>query len=68
MLSARATQRILRVARTIADLADADGIEMNHLNEAISYRQLDRASPAGTPMPVPKRVLKKGALEANRMA
>ena len=41
-LSARAYYRILRVARTIADLADADEIEESHLLEAISYRSLDK--------------------------
>lgn len=41
-LSARATQRILRVARTIADLDDCDAIGTAHLREAIGYRQLDR--------------------------
>jgi len=45
-LSARAHHRILRVARTIADLDGSDAIEMNHLTEAIGYRQLDRR-PAG---------------------
>ena len=41
-LSARATQRILRVARTIADLEGSADIGTAHLTEAIGYRQLDR--------------------------
>jgi magnesium chelatase family protein len=41
-LSHRAYHRILKVARTIADLAGTDTIEINHLSEAIGYRKLDR--------------------------
>ncbi len=41
-LSHRAYHRILKLARTIADLADCSTINVNHLGEAISYRKLDR--------------------------
>jgi magnesium chelatase family protein len=41
-LSARAHDKVLRISRTIADLAAADAITPDHLSEAIHYRRLDR--------------------------
>ncbi len=44
-LSARSLLRILRVARTIADLAEREAIRTQHLTEAIGYRRMERSLP-----------------------
>ena len=41
-LSARAHDKVLRLARTIADIDCSDNIQYHHLSEAINYRMLDR--------------------------
>ena len=41
-LTARSYHKILKVARTIADMEQSEGIELRHLNEAVCYRSIDK--------------------------
>jgi magnesium chelatase family protein len=43
-LSARAFNRVLKIARTIADLEAEQAIQVDHISEAIQYRNIDRGS------------------------
>lgn len=52
-LSARAYTRILRVARTLADLDGATGVRRRHIAEAVSYRRRDFAAGPAGPAPAP---------------
>lgn len=49
--SARAYHRILRLARTLADLEGLDAVKRRHIAEAVSYRRKDLASPMSAPEP-----------------
>jgi magnesium chelatase family protein len=61
MLSARASQRILRVARTIADLDGVAEIRKRDINEALGYRQLDRSALGAAPPMLPPPKMKEAA-------
>ena len=51
-LSARAYHRVIKIARTIADLDGGGDITTAHISEAIQYRSLDRATSAPAPVHV----------------
>ena len=46
--SARSYHRVLKIARTIADLDGQERLELPHVSEAIRYRSLDRVRPGAT--------------------
>ena len=46
-LTARTYHKILRVARTLADMDESEQIKMSHLNEALCYRNIDKNSGRG---------------------
>lgn len=59
-LSARAYHRVLKVARTIADLANVDTVDTGHISEAMTLRRLDRGRMSGAPV-VAKPIVDIGA-------
>ena len=65
-LSARAYHRVLKVARTIADLDDAEGVRWPHVAEALRYRPLESGSdqPRLSPEPAASPVRSGGPANA----